>query len=226
MSKIIQLKNVSKTYQIGETKVNALNNLSLDVNKGEFIAIMGPSGSGKSTAMNMVGSLDTPTTGQVILDGYDISKLEESQLATIRGKKIGFVFQTFNLLPSMTALENVMLPIAFQNKISRELREKKATDMLNLVGLGDRLYNKPGQLSGGQRQRVAIARALINEPEVILADEPTGNLDSKTGQDVMNLLENLNRKHKKTIILVTHDKEIAKRADRILNLKDGTIARK
>ncbi len=226
MSKIIQLKNVSKTYQIGETKVNALNNLSLDVNKGEFIAIMGPSGSGKSTAMNMVGSLDTPTTGQVILDGYDISKLEESQLATIRGKKIGFVFQTFNLLPSMTALENVMLPIAFQNKISRELREKKATDMLNLVGLGDRLHNKPGQLSGGQRQRVAIARALINEPEVILADEPTGNLDSKTGQDVMNLLENLNRKHKKTIILVTHDKEIAKRADRILNLKDGTIARK
>jgi|SRR3989344_245677 len=226
MSKIIQLKNVSKTYQIGETKVNALNNLSLDVNKGEFIAIMGPSGSGKSTAMNMVGSLDTPTTGQVILDGYDISKLEESQLATIRGKKIGFVFQTFNLLPSMTALENVMLPIAFQNKISRELREKKATDMLNLVGLGDRLHNKPGQLSGGQRQRVAIARALVNEPEVILADEPTGNLDSKTGQDVMNLLENLNRKHKKTIILVTHDKEIAKRADRILNLKDGTIARK
>ena len=226
MSKIIQLKNVSKTYQIGETKVNALNNLSLDVNKGEFIAIMGPSGSGKSTAMNMVGSLDTPTTGQVILDGYDISKLEESQLATIRGKKIGFVFQTFNLLPSMTALENVMLPIAFQNKISRELREKKATDMLNLVGLGDRLHNKPGQLSGGQRQRVAIARALVNEPEVILADEPTGNLDSKTGQDVMNLLENLNRKHKKTIILVTHDKEIAKRADKILNLKDGTIARK
>jgi len=224
MEKVIQLRNVTKTYAIDGDRVNALNGLDLDIKKGEFIAIMGPSGSGKSTAMNMVGSLDTPTNGQVILDGHDIAKLDESQLTEIRGKRIGFVFQTFNLIPSLTALENVMLPMAFQ-RVSKDLRYKKGVETLNLVGLGNRLNHKPNQLSGGQKQRVAVARALVNDPEVILADEPTGNLDSKSGQEIMGLLQDLNVKHNKTIILVTHDANIAKRADRIINLKDGKIVK-
>jgi len=221
---IIKLDNVWKTYKMGEVEVNALRGLTLDIKRGEFVSIMGPSGSGKSTAVNMVGCLDVPSKGHIFLEHHDISKLEESDLAQIRGKKIGFIFQQFNLINTLTAAENVMLPMTFQG-MAREKRMKKAKELLELVELGDRITHHPTELSGGQQQRVAIARALSNDPEVILADEPTGNLDSSTGKTVMEFLTNLNKKEKKTIIMVTHDDDLAKYAKRIEYLKDGRIVK-
>lgn len=219
---VIKLEDVWKIYRMGDAEVNALQGLSLDVKEGEFLAIMGPSGSGKSTAVNMIGCLDVPTRGRVILDGHDISKLEESELAQIRGRKIGFIFQQFNLIPTLTAFENVALPIVFQS-VEREKRAARAAELLKIVELDDRMRHKPAELSGGQQQRVAIARSLANNPEVILADEPTGNLDSNTGEMVMGFLKKLNRKEGKTIIVVTHDNNVARHADRIEFLKDGRI---
>ncbi|MBS3102402.1 ABC transporter ATP-binding protein [Candidatus Woesearchaeota archaeon] len=221
---VIHLDNVWKTYKMGEFEVNALRGLNLEVKKGELLAIMGPSGSGKSTAVNMVGALDMPTRGKILLEGHDISKLSESDLAQIRGKKIGFIFQQFNLINTLTALENIALPMVFQN-IVKEERLQRAKYLLEMVGLSDRMHHKPTELSGGQQQRVAIARALSNNPEVVLADEPTGNLDSKTGETVISFLQNLNRKEGKTIILVTHDANVAHHADRIEFLKDGAIVK-
>src|SRR3989338_1527456 len=210
---VIKLENVWKVYRMGNVEVNALQGLSLDVKDGEFLAIMGPSGSGKSTAVNMVGCLDVPTKGKILLDGKDISKLSESDLAQIRGQKIGFIFQNYNLITTLTALENITLPMIFQNTTGSQ-RLLRAKELLALVGLQDRMYHKPAELSGGQQQRVAIARSLANNPEVILADEPTGNLDSKTGTNVMDFLKKMHEKEKKTIIMVTHDKKVAEFADR------------
>jgi putative ABC transport system ATP-binding protein len=219
---IIELKDVWKIYQMGDVQVVALSGLNLSVQKGEFVSIMGPSGSGKSTAMNMIGCLDIPTKGSIFLDGKDISKLQESDLAQIRGRKIGFIFQQFNLIPTLTALENIMLPMIFQN-IPRNERVEKAKKLLQMVDLGDRMDHKPNELSGGQQQRVAIARSLSNNPEVILADEPTGNLDSKTGSTVLDFLKKLHIQEGKTIVMVTHDEDVAKKADRIEYLRDGKI---
>jgi len=216
---IIHLEDVWKVYQVGDVQIAALRGITLSIRIGEFVAITGPSGSGKSTMMNMVGALDIPTKGAIYLDGKDISKLHESDLAEIRGKKIGFVFQQFNLIPSMTALENVMLPLEFQN---RDDAKEKAIRALELVGLRDRMNHRPRELSGGQQQRVAIARALANDPEVILADEPTGNLDSKTGKEIMLMLEDLH-KQGRTIILITHDLNLANFGERIVKLADGKI---
>ena len=210
---------------MGHVEVNALQGLNLDVKEGEFVAIMGPSGSGKSTAVNMIGCLDIPTKGKIILDGHDISKLEESELAQIRGKKIGFIFQQFNLIPTLTAMENVMLPMIFQGVEERE-RIRKATELLGLVELGERINHKPTELSGGQQQRVAIARSLANNPEMILADEPTGNLDSRTGAHVLDFLHKLHKNESKTIVMVTHDPGLSKIAERTEYLKDGRIVKK
>jgi putative ABC transport system ATP-binding protein len=216
---VIELDNVWKVYQVGDVRVPALQGASLDVSLGEFVSITGASGSGKSTMMNMVGALDVPTKGTIYLDGKDISKMSESNLAAIRGRKIGFVFQQFNLISTLTALENVMLPMEFQDI---PYAEEKALSALKLVGLGDRVNHKPKELSGGQQQRVAIARALVNDPEVILADEPTGNLDSKTGKEIMTLFSNLN-KEGKTIILISHDLELVKYGKRVIRLADGQV---
>ena len=221
---IIQLDNVWKTYEMGNVKVNALRGLSLEIKKGEFVAIMGPSGSGKSTAVNMIGCMDMPTKGRIYLDGHDISNLSESDLAQIRGKKIGFIFQQFNLLGTLTALENVALPMMFQGKERKE-RLDYAKNLLEMVELGDRMSHKPAELSGGQQQRVAIARRLGSDPEVLLAVEPTGNLDSKTGEVVIRFLEKLN-KEGKTIIIVSHDANVARHAQRIEHLKDGRVIRR
>ncbi len=221
---IIHLKKVWKVYKMGEVEVPALRGLDLTIKDGEFVAIMGPSGSGKSTAMNMIGCLDIPTEGSIFLDGQDISKLSESDLAQIRGRRIGFIFQQFNLLQTLTALENVMLPMTFQGMPADE-RIERAEHLLDMVDLEDRMHHKPSELSGGQQQRVAIARSLANDPEVILADEPTGNLDSKTGQIVMDFLRKLNIEEDKTIIMVTHDKDVAHHAQRIEFLKDGVVIR-
>lgn len=219
---IIELRDVWRTYTIGDNQVHALRGLSLSVKEGEFLSIMGPSGSGKSSAMNLIGCLDLPSKGSVYLDNKDISKMQESDLATIRGKKIGFIFQKFNLINTLTALENVMLPMLFQSKDIDE-RRKKAEQLLKLVELHDRMDHKPTELSGGQQQRVAIARSLANDPKVILADEPTGNLDSKTGAKVMDFLEKLHKEKGTTIVMVTHDESVAKHADRTEYLKDGQI---
>jgi putative ABC transport system ATP-binding protein len=219
---IIELKNVAKHYYMGENIVKALDGVDINIEEGDFVAIMGPSGSGKSTGMNLTGSLDLATTGEIYLDGEDIEHMEESELAQIRGKKIGFIFQQFNLIPNLTAKENIMLPMLFQD-IDREEREGKAEELLKLVGLGDRMDHYPNQLSGGQQQRVAIARSLANDPEVILADEPTGNLDSKTEIKIMEFLTRLNKKGK-TVIIVTHAPEIAEQfAKTIYWIKDGKI---
>jgi len=220
--KIIELKNVAKYYLMGKNVIKALDGVDLSVQEGDFVAIMGPSGSGKSTAMNLTGSLDLSTKGEIYLDGENIKNLEESELAQVRGKKVGFIFQQFNLIPNLTAKENIMLPMLFQ-EINEEKRREKAEELLTLVGLGDRADHYPNQLSGGEQQRVAIARALANNPEVILADEPTGNLDTKTGEKVMRFLNELNEKGK-TIIIVTHDSELAKKHARtIYSIKDGKI---
>jgi len=220
--KIIELRDVWKIYQIGEVQYPALRGASLDVFKGEFLTIIGASGSGKSTMLNAIGALDVPTRGKILLEGTNIAHLSESDLAQIRGRKIGFIFQAFNLVTSLNSLENVMLPMTFQN-IPRYKRIKRASELLNLVGLGHRLNNQPGQLSGGEKQRVAIARALANNPDVILADEPTGNLDSKTGNEILALLKKLQKEERKTLIMVTHDLNIAKQADRTAHLSDGKI---
>lgn len=222
MTTIIEIKDVWKTYKMGQVDVHALRGVSLEIKKGEFVAITGPSGSGKSTLMNMVGCLDTPSKGFVKLKGKDISKLKESDLAQIRGKTIGFIFQQFNLLPSLTAKENVTLPLMFQG-IDLEKREKSAKKFLELVGLQDRSHHTPNQLSGGQQQRVAIARALSGEPELILADEPTGNLDSKSGKAVMDFLLKRWKEEKTTLVIVTHDEKLAQMAPRRIYIKDGLI---
>ena len=219
---IIRLENVWKTYKMGEVEVNALRGVSLEINQGEFVSITGSSGSGKSTMMNLVGCLDLPSKGLIFLEDKDISKLSESDLAQIRGQKIGFIFQQFHLIPTLSALENVTLPLEFQD-INSDAARKKATEILDLVGLGDRIYHLPSQLSGGEQQRVAIARSLANNPDVILADEPTGNLDSVAGANVMDVLQSLWKKEGKTIIMVTHDLKLAGYAKRVIRLKDGQI---
>ena len=219
---IIELKNVARHYVMGENVVKALDCVNITIEEGDFVAIMGPSGSGKSTSMNLTGSLDYATTGDIYLDGIDIEHLDESELAQIRGKKIGFIFQQFNLIPNLTAKENVMLPMLFQGE-EKEIRERKAEEILKLVELSDRMDHYPNQLSGGQQQRVAIARALANDPEVILADEPTGNLDSKTSVLIMDFLTRLN-KQGKTIIIVTHSPELAETYARTVYwMKDGRV---
>ncbi len=218
---IIELKNLAKHYKMGENIVKALDGVNVEIKKGDFVAIVGPSGSGKSTMMNMVGALDLATEGEIFLEGEDIEELEESELAQIRGRKIGFVFQTFNLIPTLTALENVMLPMTFQG-LPKDEKIERAEEILEMVGLTNRKDHFPNELSGGERQRVAISRALANNPEVILADEPTGNLDSKTGKEIMNIFKDLNKKGK-TIILVTHDLELTKYANKVLKLRDGKI---
>ena len=225
MTELIKLKDLSKAYKMGDEIVNALQEIDIIIEKGEFVAIMGPSGSGKSTMMNMVGALDKATKGDIFLEDFDIEHLDESQLSQIRGKKIGFIFQGFNLIPNLTAKENVALPMLFQDE-EKEDRERKVEELLKEVDLEDRQDHYPNQLSGGQQQRVAIARALANNPEIILADEPTGNLDTKTGKMVMDFLQNLNKKGR-TIIMVTHDPDLAKEyAKTIYTLKDGKIDKK
>lgn len=218
---MIQISNMSKIYEMGENSVYALNNVSLHIAKHEFVAIVGPSGSGKSTLMNMLGCLDVPTSGEYYLDGKEVSKLNDNQLADIRNKKIGFIFQGFNLLKKLTAVENVELPLIYQG-VGHKERIKRSIEALEMVGLGKRLYHTPNELSGGQQQRVAIARALVSKPPLILADEPTGNLDSKSGADVMNILHQLHRDGN-TIVLITHDNNIAAQAKRIIRIQDGMI---
>ncbi len=221
MSDIIVLKNIEKLYKIGKELIYALRDISLNVQKNEYVALMGPSGSGKSTLMNMLGCLDTPSNGEYILNGHSVATMSDSQLAEIRNKEIGFVFQTFNLLPRATTLENVALPLVYAG-MSKAAREERAKEVLEQVGLGDRMSHKPNELSGGQRQRVAIARALVNNPAIILADEPTGNLDSKTSIEIMGLLETIHN-NGNTIILVTHEEDIAIHAHRIVRLRDGLV---
>ena len=222
---IIRLKNVCKTYKMGDVEVRAVCGVDLEIKRGEFLAIQGPSGSGKSTAMNLIGCLDRPTDGHIYLEKKDISTMSESDLAQVRGKKIGFIFQQFNLINTLSAMENVGLPMIFQD-IPKEERSKRARELLEMVDLKERVNHKPNELSGGQQQRVAIARALINDPEVILADEPTGNLDTKTGDTVMSFLKKLNKEKNKTIVMVTHDPELGKQADRAVYIKDGKIVKK
>ncbi|MBS3165938.1 ABC transporter ATP-binding protein [Candidatus Woesearchaeota archaeon] len=221
---LLELKEVWKTYNMGKLYIDVLRGINLQIFANEFVIILGPSGSGKSTLMNMVGVLDVPSKGKIFLDGIDLSHLDESTIARIRGKKIGFVFQQFNLIPTLTALENVILPTIFQN-VPEEERMARATKLLELVGLSDRLHHKPMELSGGQQQRVAIARALINDPDIILADEPTGNLDSHSGKQVMDMLSKLHEKENKTIILVTHDSDLVKHSTKTVYIHDGEIVK-
>ena len=221
MDEIIEVKKLQKRYLMGDEVIDALKSIDLKVQKNEYLALMGPSGSGKSTLMNLIGCLDSPTSGEYILHGIDVSKMSDSELADVRNKEIGFVFQTFNLLTRMTALENVALPLVYAG-VSKVDREERARKVLLEVGLADRMTHKPNELSGGQRQRVAIARALINNPAIILADEPTGNLDSKTSQEIMNIFKEIHKRGN-TIIVVTHEPDIAAFADRIVRLKDGYI---
>ncbi|MEZ5359179.1 MAG: ABC transporter ATP-binding protein [Candidatus Zixiibacteriota bacterium] len=218
---LIEVSNLWKTYDMGNEKVNALQGVSLKIEKGEYVAIMGPSGSGKSTLMNLIGCLDTPSQGTYLLNGQAVASMDDNELARIRNKEIGFVFQTFNLLPRATSLHNVELPLIY-NGTSREGRREKAELALGKVGLSDRMMHKPNELSGGQRQRVAIARALVNDPSIILADEPTGNLDTNTGEEIMELIQELNNQGN-TVIVVTHEYEIAKKAQRIIFIRDGLI---
>ncbi len=221
MPPIIEVRDVWKIYGEGDAQVFALRGVTLSIEKGDFIAIMGPSGSGKSTLMHILGLLDTPTKGKVIIKGKDVSTLSEDERALIRRKTVGFVFQQYNLSPSLNALENVELPMLFAG-VPKEQRRKRAKELLEMMGLGHRLYHYPNQLSGGQQQRVAIARALANDPEVILADEPTGNLDTKTGERIIELFKDLHRKGK-TIVIVTHDPDVASAAEKIVHIRDGKI---
>lgn len=218
---VIEIENVSKTYQMGETEVRALRGVSLNIERGEMVAIVGPSGSGKSTLMNIIGCLDQPSEGIYRLDNVEVSKLDDDALAEIRNQKIGFVFQSFNLLPRTSALDQVELPMVYAGKPERRQRALAA---LTQVGLGERVHHRPNELSGGQQQRVAIARALVNEPAIILADEPTGNLDSTSGEEIMKIFKTLNRDRGLTVILVTHDPDIAAEAQRTIRVKDGMIA--
>lgn len=220
-SLVIDINKIGKTYKIGEVIVNALETIDLKIEKGEYVALMGPSGSGKSTLMNILGCLDTPSRGNYKLNGIDVSHMTDNELAEIRNKEIGFIFQTFNLLPRNSSLENVALPLVYAG-IGKTERLETAKKALVSVGLGDRVEHKPNELSGGQRQRVAIARALVNKPAIILADEPTGNLDTKTSYEIMDLLEEIHKKGN-TVIIVTHEEDIAKRAKRIVRLRDGIV---
>jgi putative ABC transport system ATP-binding protein len=219
---MIQAENLTKVYKMGEDEVRALNHASFTIEKGEMIAIMGPSGSGKSTLMSIIGCLDVPTSGRYVLDGVSVENMEDAQLAEIRGRKIGFVFQQFNLLARTSALENVMLPLTYAG-ISGKERQKRAVEALERVGLGDRTQHAPNELSGGQQQRVAIARAIVNEPAILLADEPTGALDSKTGIEIMELFQSLHNDHGQTVILVTHDSYVARHTNRVIMLSDGHV---
>jgi putative ABC transport system ATP-binding protein len=221
---LVVLKDVWKIYKMGEVDVAALCGINIEINEGEFVAITGPSGSGKSTIMNMVGCLDLPTKGTISLAGKDISKLSESNLSEVRGKKIGFVFQQFNLVPNLSALENVMLPLEFQD-VDSAIAAKIAKGLLEQVGLGDRINHKPKELSGGQQQRVAIARSLAVDPEIILADEPTGNLDSKSGSFIMDFFKKLHDEKGKTVVIVTHDINLVKYGKKVIHLKDGVVER-
>jgi putative ABC transport system ATP-binding protein len=221
MEPLITIKDIGRKYVIGSETIHALKSVSLNINKGEFVALMGPSGSGKSTLMNILGCLDTPTKGEYILNGINVSHMTDNELAEVRNSEIGFVFQTFNLLPRSTALDNVALPLIYAG-INKENRQGRAQKALENVGLGNRVDHKPNELSGGQRQRVAVARALINDPSIILADEPTGNLDTKTSIEIMGLIEDIHAKGN-TIILVTHEEDIAKHAHRIVRMRDGLI---
>jgi len=221
MKTIIEIDSIAKEYTMGAEVIYALRGVSVKIEKNEYVAFMGPSGSGKSTLMNIFGCLDTPSKGKYILNGTDVSNMEDDELAAIRNKEIGFVFQTFNLLPKLSALENVALPLIYAGQ-KREKRENRASEVLSNVGLADRMSHKPNELSGGQRQRVAVARALVNHPAILLADEPTGNLDSKTSIEIMALFDELHR-NGHTIILVTHEEDIAKYAHRIVRLRDGNI---
>jgi putative ABC transport system ATP-binding protein len=218
---LIEMKNITKNYEMGEATVHALRGIDLGVDGGEFLAIVGPSGSGKSTLMNMIGCLDRPSTGEYRLEGRKVDELNDDQLAAIRNKSIGFVFQTFNLLPRTNCLHNVELPLLYSS-VGRRDRERKAREMLERVGLGSRVHHNPNELSGGERQRVAIARALVNDPKIVLADEPTGNLDSKTGSEIMAIFSELNGEGK-TIVLVTHEKYIAEYSRRVVHLRDGRV---
>jgi putative ABC transport system ATP-binding protein len=222
MAAIIELKNLTKTYKLGDEVLNALDNVSLNVNAGEFIAITGPSGSGKSTLANIVGGLDRPTAGSVVVDGQDLSKIRDAKLSAYRNHHIGFVFQSFNLQGNNTAMDNVALPLIFMKMKSKD-RKLRAKECLEAVGLGDRLKHKPTQLSGGQRQRVAIARALAVKPSIIIADEPTGNLDSARGEEIMKLLKDLNRQGI-TLLVITHDQNIARQASRVITIHDGKLS--
>jgi len=219
---IIKVEDAWKTYKLGEVDLTVLRGVSVGIRQGSFVAIMGPSGSGKSTLLHIIGALDLPSKGKAFIDGKDISLMSEDELSKVRGQKIGFVFQQFNLLHNLTAMENVILPMVFQG-VNDNDRKKRAEELLKSLGLGHRLNHKPNELSGGERQRIAIARALANDPDIIVADEPTGNLDSKTGQEVMDILVDLHKNHKKTIIVVTHDPNIADYTEHTINIKDGLI---
>jgi len=221
MKEIIQLTDIGRRYVMGMEEIHAIKSISVNINRNEYVALMGPSGSGKSTLMNIIGCLDTPSKGQYILNSTDVSRMNDEELAEIRNKEIGFVFQTFNLLPRSTALENVALPLVYAG-VSKSDRLDRANEMLRQVGLQDRVHHKPNELSGGQRQRVAVARALVNNPSIILADEPTGNLDSKTSHEIMALFEEIHE-NGNTIILVTHEEDIARHANRIVRLRDGLV---
>lgn len=221
MHPIISIENLKKTYVMGKEQVHALKSISLDINKNEYVALMGPSGSGKSTLMNLLGCLDTPTSGQYMLNDTDVSNMTDSELAEVRNRQIGFVFQTFNLLPRLSSLDNVALPLVYSGMSKRD-RVNRAQEVLESVGLGDRVDHKPNELSGGQRQRVAIARALVNNPSIILADEPTGNLDTKTSIEIMEIFEKIHDRGN-TIILVTHEPDISEHAHRIVRLRDGLV---
>ncbi len=221
MSSVIKIRNITRDFHLGQEIVKVLKGIDIDIEKGEYVAFMGPSGSGKSTLMNLLGCLDTPTSGSYILNGKDVSKMTDDELAEIRNKEIGFVFQTFNLLPRTTALDNVALPMVYAGATKKE-RTARAEKVLTDVGLADRMDHKPNQLSGGQRQRVAVGRALVNHPSIILADEPTGNLDSKTSVEIMNLFDDIH-KAGNTVILVTHEEDIAEHAHRIIRLRDGVV---
>lgn len=221
MPEVILTKDLSKVYLMGGHEVWALRSIDLSVSENEYVALMGPSGSGKSTLMNLIGCLDSPSNGQYLLSGIDVSAMSDDELADVRNKRIGFIFQTFNLLPKLSALDNVALPLVYAG-ISKSLRQKRAKEVLESVGLQDRMTHKPNELSGGQRQRVAIARALVNNPSIILADEPTGNLDSKTSLEIMSILDQIH-KNGNTIILVTHEPDIAEYAHRVIKLRDGLI---
>lgn len=221
MQEIIRLTDIGRRYVMGMEEIHAIKSISVNINRNEYVALMGPSGSGKSTLMNIIGCLDTPSKGQYILNSTDVSRMNDEQLAEIRNKEIGFVFQTFNLLPRSTALENVALPLVYAG-VGKSDRLDRANEMLRLVGLQDRVNHKPNELSGGQRQRVAVARALVNNPSIILADEPTGNLDTKTSYEIMALFEEIHE-NGNTIILVTHEEDIARHANRIVRLRDGLV---